>query len=363
MPKKKTSTRSSAAAPAPRRPKSAPAASRASRASGGSGGGVPTAADRIVLLHGPEAHLKSLHTEGLRKALTDAHGEIDVIRFDATAPAADVLDECRSFGLMQRHRLVIVDDAEDFVKEGSRPLLERYAATPAEQSTLLLRAGTWHKGKLDALIQKVGSIIKCEAPIPEQAIKWAAHRAQKEHGAALEPAAAELLVARLGPDLGRIDSELAKLAAGTEKNGTITPNSVRELVGFTREDEAWPLQAVAVTGDAAATLAAIAALKGPSRQDPTFLLYVLADGVRKLHILSNLLHSGANSWQALGAARIWGSQQDKERLVAAAKRASPEKLAELLAEATDANARVRSGFSDSALAVETLAVRFASALR
>src|SRR5207253_8118234 len=75
----------------------------------------------------------SIYTLSLHDALpicellTKAHGEIDSFRFDgASASAAEVLDECRTFGLMRQQKLVIVDNADALLKspedvEGAAP--------------------------------------------------------------------------------------------------------------------------------------------------------------------------------------------------------------------------------------------------
>ena len=69
---------------------------------------APLDADaRVVVLHGKDAHQRSEHTAALRKALEARDPDLDVLTFDGqSAKAADVLDECRSFGLMARHKLV-----------------------------------------------------------------------------------------------------------------------------------------------------------------------------------------------------------------------------------------------------------------
>jgi DNA polymerase III delta subunit len=178
------------------------------------------ASTRICVLHGPDDYLRSLRTDELKDKLVEAHGEVDVLRYDgATASVADVLDECRSMGLMQQQKLVIVDEADQFVKEDARPLVERYAEAPAEQATLVLRSTRWNKGKLDKLIEKAGAIIKCDALTVPKAIGWAIKRAQKRHDLAFDERAAELLVIRVGTLLGRLDAELQKLASAAKGRG------------------------------------------------------------------------------------------------------------------------------------------------
>ena len=95
---------------------------------------------RVFVFFGKDAFLRADYTRQLREKLETAKGEIESIHFDGTRDAlADVLDECRSFGLMQQHKLVVVENADQLVKGDSRPLLERYAEHAPDGSTLWWR--------------------------------------------------------------------------------------------------------------------------------------------------------------------------------------------------------------------------------
>ena len=170
---------------------------------------------RIVVLHGPEAYLRQQYTNQLIEALQEAHGEVGEFRFDGlrTDPA-NLFDELRSYGLLQKYKLVILDDADLFITppgsdedengdEGAdasgggtprRKLLERYAESPVDHATLLLRARTWRKGNLDKLVNKVGTLVKCAEVSAQQAVSWAGKRCEKEYGCTIDRAAAKRLV-------------------------------------------------------------------------------------------------------------------------------------------------------------------------
>jgi len=324
----------------------------------------PSASHRIVLLHGKESHLRTLRTVKLRELLEETHGEIEVLRFSgADTEVADVLDECRSFGLMQQHKMVVVDEADQFVKEDSRPLVERYAASPSEQATLVLRADVWNKGKLDKLIEKVGVSIRCDALTQGEATKWATKRCLKEWRATIQPRAAEALVERVGVDLGRLDTELAKLASAAGPDAEITPELVRELVGLTREEEVWGIQAEVLTGTPESAMSLLRQILGASRQPEQLVSYALIDLARKLHTASRLIRAGVRGFNLTRAARIWGTDDQRRVVVDAAQRVDPEAMADLLAAAIEADVRVKSGFADATRSLETLTLRFASATR
>lgn len=317
-----------------------------------------SAAHRIVVLHGPETYLRSLYTDQLREALTAAHGDVEAVRHaGAQARVADVLDDCRSFGLMGQHKLVIVDEADQFVSAETRPALERYAFSPADNATLLFRSDTWRAGNLDKAIAKIGVVLKCELLGFGQAAAWAQRRAEKAHGAAIESTAVEALLERVGMDLGRIDAELAKLSAMTAGK-PITRELVRAAVGMTREEEVWVIQSRLLGGGAEKAIRAVREALGPSKQPEAMVSFAMIDLARKLHTAARLLRAGIPEMQVSRQAKIWGEAQPA--ILAAARRADPDAAADLLDSAIESDAQSKTGRADPALALELLAVRFAS---
>jgi DNA polymerase III subunit delta len=328
----------------------------------------PLSADcRIVVLAGKEAFLQGEYTAQIREMLAKKFGEVDTVRFDGAAAAmADVLDECRTFGLMQQHKLVVVDSAEQLVKEDNRPLLERYAAAPSENATLVLRTERWYPGKLDKLIEQVGTILKCEAVGAQTAASWAVKRAEKRHSATLAPEAAATLVARIGTDLARLDGELAKLAlaagAAEGKSVSISMRDVTDLVGETREEEAWAVQETLLSGDPDASVRHVRMILDNSRRDAHVpLTWAMVDLARKLHAASRGVREGMNPFALGNKLKLWPEDR-REAVLSAARRAEPRRFAGLLKTAVEADARGKSGLGDPDRTLERLALAFAEVL-
>jgi DNA polymerase-3 subunit delta len=325
-----------------------------------------TEATRVALLIGREPFLHAEYVGQLRAALEAAHGAVDTLRFDGEqAELAEVLDECRTLGLMQQHKLVVVDRAEQLVKEDNRPLMERYAAAPASGATLVLRAERWYPGKLDKLIEAAGAVVKFQEVSPAAAAAWAIRRAEKEHRAQLQPDAAELLVDRIGTELGRLDSELAKLAlcaAVGDCPSPITRALVAEMVGATREEEAWAVQESLLTGSAAEGIARVRAILDHSRKDAAVpLSWACMDLARKVLGASRGLREGRNPFEIGGKLKIWPDWK-RDAVIAAARRADPARARELLAAAVETDRRFKSGLGDADRALEVLAQRFSGVL-
>jgi DNA polymerase III subunit delta len=321
---------------------------------------------RIVAVHGKDRYRIAAVTRELIEALREAHGEIEQFSFDGeSAQLADVLDELRSFGLMQRHKLVILDNADAFLKaDGRREPMERYAERPVADATLLLRAEAWHPGKLDKLITRVGTVIKADLFKPAEAAAWCMNEAAPRYGSKLEAPAAEQLVELIGPDRGRLEMELAKLAAYVECGKPISRAIVSEMVGMTREEAAWAIQGPLAAGDAAGAITQMRAMMAVSRQPDTVLTLVswsMCDLLRKVHGVGRLLRQGANAFEAGRQFKVWGDSRDA--ILRAARRLDPAKLAVMLDLAVGTDFHNKTGLGHPARSLEALAVRIADVMR
>jgi DNA polymerase-3 subunit delta len=370
-------------------------------------GGV-SAHHRIILLHGKEHFRIAEATKKIEAALRERFGEIDTFTFDGAAThLATLLDELRSYSLMQTHKLVILDNADEFLvekkdedretgssastptltlplREGegkrarggragkaagrtkpagdlNRRALERYAENPVDHATLLLRAQSWKPGTLDKLIAKVGRIEKFADETEASAVRFAVERARDEYTANLDRAAAGLLVERLGTSFSRLDTEIAKLASLIEPGGTIAADLVREVVGKSREEQAWDIQEAVLTGDRGHALTKVNELLEISQAPRELIIWSLVDLVRKLHTASSLLAQGASSGEAMKQARMWGPAANP--MMAAARKHSPHRLASLLHRAVQLDARTKNGLASAERTLEGLTVTLADMLK
>ncbi len=327
--------------------------------------GAPTPAPsgpgpRLVVVHGPDAFLHGQYTRVIREGLEAALGAdgVQTVAFDgASAEIADVLDECRSYDLMQRHKLVTVDDADKLVAGDNRALMERYAQAPSPGASLVLRCTKWNKGKArDALVGPIGGFQECKEATVAVAVGWAIKRAEKRHGAVLSRAGAGAIVDRVGTSLGRIDMEIGKLAAAAEEGQPIGVELVAELTGRSGDEELWAVQGPLLGEDPEAAIGAVRDALTLWRQSATGVVYAEIDLVRKAHAVARLVEQGADPYSAAKRARIW---RDEDRLTALGRRAGAASLRALLDESIANDVRSKSGLGDAQRGAETLAARIA----
>ena len=324
---------------------------------------APGPEHRFVVLAGKEVFLRDHYTQSLRAALENEFGEVETFRFSGdSALPADVLDECRSFGLMAPHKLVIVDDADQFVGAESRPMLQRYAESPSDQATLVLRASSWRAGNLDKAIEKVGVVIACKEVDEGTAARWIIGRAQREYGVNVDQRTAAMIVARLGADLGRIDTELAKLSTACGDTKQVTPELVSELVGLTREEEVWAIQEHLLAGSAERSISELRVILGNAPRDNSVpAIFACTDLARKLLGASEGIRSGVSPNVIGKELKLWGPSRDQ--ILGIARRLEPRRARELFDTCVETDRLSKSSSADPTIALERLAVEFASVSR
>jgi DNA polymerase III subunit delta len=238
----------------------------------------------VCVLFGDEAFLKRQILVWLRKhVLSGDDGEFSYRSFigeEIEDPRA-VFDELGTVALFGGgQRLVVVNDADPFVSD-YRPMLEDYVANPKPTGVLVLEVKSWKSNtKLYKAVADKGQAIDCGTPTDGEIAKWMRAWAEKEHRVKFAPSAAERLFEVVGPQMGRLDQEIAKLALLAEQ-GTITSELVDENVGGWQVRKIWDMIGAAAAGNAGAALEMLDRLVAAGEQ-PVGLLAMLASKLRPL---------------------------------------------------------------------------------
>lgn len=211
----------------------------------------------VSVVYGDEAFLKRQALALLRRAVLpseDADFSLSVFE-GPTAELSDVLDELATVAMFGGDkRLVMVEEADEFVRR-YRPELEDYVAQPRSTGYLVLAVATWPANtRLYKAIARDGLQIDCSSPPAAKLTRWLVSWAKQVHQVQLAQAAAELMVDMIGPELGLLDQDLAKLALTTGPGGKITTESVSRSVGSWRAKTAWAMLDAALAGNVRSAL-------------------------------------------------------------------------------------------------------------
>ncbi len=209
----------------------------------------------IYVVHGPEAYLKDHAVADVRhRALGADPDPLAYSHFGPNASLADVLDELRTLPLLSARRLVVVADADDFIKAHRAPL-ERYCAQPSTSASLLMICNTFDKRtRLYKAVSATGRITTCE-PLKGSAVTtWIVQQAQTVHHKRIDSRTAAVLRRLVGDDLALLNNELCKLSLYLGERAAITVGDVDSLIGCHREEKVFGIAEALARRDAATAL-------------------------------------------------------------------------------------------------------------
>lgn len=209
----------------------------------------PTEIAPVVALSGGQRHFKQAALTILRQRVID-DDDTCLTRFvGKEATLQSVSDELHTVSMWGDRRLVVVDNADDFVTK-YRPGLEKLVDKPAKKSVLVLDISTFPKTtKLYKLVSAKGLEIDCSELKGPQLLKWLQETTKETYGQVLARDAAALLMELIGDELGMLDSELAKLASYVGAKGKIEVDDVKSLVGGWRTETTWAMADAARDND------------------------------------------------------------------------------------------------------------------
>jgi DNA polymerase-3 subunit delta len=264
----------------------------------------------VYVLSGDEDFLKRQVVLVLRQALLGDDGG-----FGYSSHAGDravwsaIHDELQTLPFLGGHRLVVIDGADPFVT-ASRALLEKYVAAPSSTGVLVLEVKSWPANtRLAKLIDAKGTIV-CKAPPTSRLPEWCARWCLARHGKELAAAAAELLVELIGPEMGLLDQELAKLAAYVGEAAKIAAADVDRLVGNSRTEEVWRIFDLIGAGQAGEALMLLGRLFDQGNP-PEAILGAFSYQIRLLARAGRLHAQGKSLSAALAAAGLQQWRADR----------------------------------------------------
>ncbi|MDR1958821.1 MAG: DNA polymerase III subunit delta [Planctomycetaceae bacterium] len=206
----------------------------------------------MCVAFGGDAFLKQQVFLTIRRILLpEEDAEFSLTRFEGSqADFPHVVEELSTMAMFgTATRLIVIEDADPFVSK-YRANLEDYLAKPSKHGVLLLMLGTFPSNtRLYKLTDASGFLVDCN-PLTESAIpRWLVAWAKNEHKIECEAAAAEMLVDLIGPELGLLHQELAKLASSVPQGEKLTAEIVQKNVGNWRTRTSWDMLDLALAGN------------------------------------------------------------------------------------------------------------------
>jgi DNA polymerase-3 subunit delta len=206
------------------------------------------------------------------------------------ADFAAVRSELDTLPFLSDRRVVVIEQADPFVTK-FRANLEKYVAAPASSGVFILDVRSWPANtKLAKLVPEPATII-CKAPPAYRLPAWCAEWAKTRYGKPIAPAAAELLVELVGPQMGLLDSELDKLAVYAREKPAIELADVDALVGRSRAANVFRIMDAVGEGKPGEALAILADLFEEG-EEPLAVLGALGAQLRRLGAAARLHRQG-----------------------------------------------------------------------
>lgn len=294
----------------------------------------------VYVLHGTDIFLRDQYRkEVAASVLGEADPQTCINRYDSQTELSAVLDDLRTLPFLGDHRLVILEDADEFVT-AHRDALERYLADPSSFGTLLLMVKSFPANtRLAKLVAKVGVIIDCASPGPAGMGKFIREQAKKM-GREIERPALELLGQWVGGDQAHAFSELEKLSLYSEGRASITIEDVSAVVVAAGGVNPYALNDALMAGDAKKALNTLEAML-TQRGEEYRTLGLIAWHLRRVLKAKYMRMAGQKDFDIFSALRVHSVGQEPFRRLLA--RRSLQKICEDFRQLIRADLAIKTG--------------------
>ena len=243
-------------------------------------------------------------------------------------------------------RFIIVDGAERWKDRDLDPLLAALGQIAPETTVAFFAREDGRvkaSEKLHNAVRDAGGQIDAEQSVkPWELPKWVMAEAARL-GVELEPDGARALIRHVGERQQRLLRELEKLALGADEDNpvrSLDAEQVEALTASSAERRAWTVADALVAGDRRAAVSAYLQLREQGERVPG-LLYWISQRVRQAHDVAAALDEGEAAAQVKRRLRMPSKAAD--RLIADARRAGAERLADATCEIADLELASRGG--------------------
>jgi DNA polymerase III subunit delta len=237
-----------------------------------------------------------------------------------------------AMSLMESRRYLLADGIERWRDRQLEPVVQALAELPPDLTLVLICRDKPAAKLLKAVKAAKGEVHEFEAPKAREMPRVLVGEAQRA-GFRLDPAAARMLVERMGANPVRLRNEIERLALWAGKGGEVSAADLEEMIADTSEAAVWSLSDALIEGDAAAALRIGERLIGQG-ENVTGLIYGLASRLRSACAAAAQLEEGIPPQQVESSLKMhpYAAKQLVKRLQGtdlASLRLATETLADL----------------------------------
>lgn len=207
-----------------------------------------------------------------------------------------------AMSLMESRRYLLADGIERWRDKQLEPVLAALGELPPDLTLVLICRDKAPAKLAKAVKAAQGEVHEFEAPKARDLPRVLVADAQRL-GFRLDPAAARMLVERMGANPVRLQTELERLALWAGEGGQVGAADLEEMVADTSEMAVWSLSDALIEGDAAAALRIGERLIGQG-ENVTGLIYGLASRLRSACAAAAQLAEGIPPKQVEGSLKM-----------------------------------------------------------
>jgi DNA polymerase-3 subunit delta len=200
-----------------------------------------------------------------------------------------------AMSLMESRRYLLADGVERWRERQLEPVLATLGELPPDLTLVLICREKPPAKLAKAVKAAAGEVHEFEAPKAREMPRALVGEAQSL-GFRLEPAAARLLVERMGANPVRLRTELERLALWAGEGGEVGAADLEAMIADTSETAVWSLSDALIEGNAAAALRIGERLIGQG-ENVTGLIYGLASRLRGACAAAAQLEEGVSPRQ------------------------------------------------------------------
>ena len=310
----------------------------------------------IYVIAGQESALVSSQCQELLDSLLEpSQKTTGLFNADpASTTVTDILDELRTAPFLTDKRVVVVKHADDFVSQ-NRQWLEKYFDAPSPTGRLILTVKNWDaRTKLAKKLSKAGKLISITQPkpwqLPEKLVKYA----NDAHGKKISRESDELLVELTGDELGRLYSEIDKLALFVGKERLITQKHIESLIGHNRLFNAFSVINAVVANNAGIAVERLRGMFAEDKSSEYTVIGAFAYHFRRMFQAKIMLQKGLRNDEIIKKLQIWSN---KDKFFLQLKKISLKQIGRYLQQLAETDYAIKTGRTKAPVAMEQFVLR------